>query len=587
MYPAFIRTSGLSTSLIYHYKMDSIREISAASPLARDMTKRPAVFALPLLIGLFAAYLLPGMIGPEPWKPDEPYFFGMVLQLLQGGDWIIPTLGGEPFMEKPPLLMWVAAVTAYLASPLLPLHEGARLATLLFMGLAMAAIAKAARQWWGPGHGRLAMLALLACFGLTQYSHALIADIPLMSGFAISLYGLSLALSRPMAGGALIGTGAGIGLLAKGLFAPGVIGLVAILLPVFFAPWRSRTYAAALLFALLAALPWMVIWPLALYMKSPGLFTEWLWTNNIGRFLGFSVPQLGAAKDPWQWQQTLPWFTFPALPLTGWTLWQRRLSVLQDTGIQACLLMAVMVVAVLVSSASARTVYALPLLIPLAVLSVPSLETFSSQAARRVDWVARALFGGLALFAWGVWIYSAVNGRPPQLALFSRHLPMDFQFAIFGWGLVAAVVLALAWLTLLTRLPSIQRRGLTSWVAGIALAWGTAMTLWLPWFNAAKSYREIFSGVMAAIPANTACVASHGLGESERGMLQYYAGLKTQRIEIHNDSQCGLVLAQSVHAIPPLWWMERGWKTVWEGSRPGEKREHFWLLARPAASKPL
>ena len=62
---------------------------------------------------LFAAvYLLAGVVGHDPWKQDEAYTFGMVLHILQTGDWVVPTLGGEPFMEKPPLFYILAALSA-------------------------------------------------------------------------------------------------------------------------------------------------------------------------------------------------------------------------------------------------------------------------------------------------------------------------------------------------------------------------------------------------------------------------------------------------------------------------------------------
>ena len=76
-------------------------------------------------------------------------------------------------------------------------------------------------------------------------------------------------------------------------------------------------------------------------------------------------------------------------------------------------------------------------------------------------------------------------------------------------------------------------------------------------------------------------LASHGLGESERGMLHYYAGIKTVRIEVNNNASCDLVLVQGVKNAPLSWWAQHGWETRWQGSRPGEKREQFLLLARP------
>jgi hypothetical protein len=70
-----------------------------------------------LLCFLCACWVLPGLFNHEPWKADEPYSFGMVYHILQTGDWVVPTVAGEPFMEKPPLYYVTAAFFARLFSP--------------------------------------------------------------------------------------------------------------------------------------------------------------------------------------------------------------------------------------------------------------------------------------------------------------------------------------------------------------------------------------------------------------------------------------------------------------------------------------
>src|SRR5512140_2768039 len=102
---------------------------------------------------LAAAWILPGLIGHDPWKPDEGYTFGLVYSLLQSGDWVVPMLAHEPFMEKPPLFYLSAAATARLFSPPLALHDAARLATGLYMALTFAFIAGAARELYGRSRG--------------------------------------------------------------------------------------------------------------------------------------------------------------------------------------------------------------------------------------------------------------------------------------------------------------------------------------------------------------------------------------------------------------------------------------------------
>ena len=53
------------------------------------ITQRSLLVAL-----LCAAWILPGLIGHDPWKPDEAYSFGVVYEILRGGSWVVPTLAG-------------------------------------------------------------------------------------------------------------------------------------------------------------------------------------------------------------------------------------------------------------------------------------------------------------------------------------------------------------------------------------------------------------------------------------------------------------------------------------------------------------
>lgn len=109
-------------------------------------------------------------------KPDEAYTFGLVLHVLQSGDWVVPTLAGEPFMEKPPVFFVTAAAFARLFGGVLPLHDAARLATAFYMGLTFVFVAPAARQLYGKGKAAAAVLLLAGSIGLLDRGHQLITD---------------------------------------------------------------------------------------------------------------------------------------------------------------------------------------------------------------------------------------------------------------------------------------------------------------------------------------------------------------------------------------------------------------------------
>jgi 4-amino-4-deoxy-L-arabinose transferase-like glycosyltransferase len=521
---------------------------------------------------ILLALLLPGLVGHDPWKPDEAYTFGLVHHILDTGQWIVPTLAGEPFMEKPPLYYLAAAATARLFAPLLPLHDGARLASLLFDGIALLFAGLAARRLHGPGHGVRAVLLMAGSLGLAMHAHTMITDTALLAGFAVAVYGLCWAPERPLRAGAFLGTGIGVGFMSKGLVEPAMLGIALVLLPMLFGRWRCRAYARSVLWALAFASPWLLAWPIALLAEDPASFMEWFWVNNFGRYLGFA--KLGAADEPWYFTRTLPWFTFPAGALAVFAVVPalRRGDVAHDPRMQMPLAVALGIMAVLGTSASVRELYALPILVPLAILASPMVDRVPRMITVAMTRVMAAVALAVAAFAWSVWAYALLNGRPPEVAFLARVLPMDFAFRFDALAAAAALAIVGIWIA---AWRTAGTTWLPRWTANLALGWGVCMTLLLPWLDDAKSFRDPFMDLASRLPRD-ACVASQGLGEGQRGVLDYLAGLKTRRIET-GATDCPYLLAQTRHdgSLRPLPAGE--WDLVWRGARNGESRESFLL----------
>jgi 4-amino-4-deoxy-L-arabinose transferase-like glycosyltransferase len=539
--------------------------------------------ALAALIVL--ALLLPGLFGHDPWKPDEAYTFGLVHHILDTGEWIVPTLAGEPFMEKPPLYYLVAAALAWLFAPALPLHDGARVASFAFVGAALVFAGLAARRLNGPGHGVSAVLLLAGSLGLAMHAHTMITDTALLAGFAIAVYGLACALDRPLRAGAFLGTGLGIGFMSKGLVEPAMVGLALALLPILFRDWRARAYGSSLLWALAFASPWLLTWPVALYLEDRASFMQWFWVNNFGRYLGFA--HLGATDEAWYFTRTLPWFTFPSGVLAGFAAVRAlraprsgeppRLRTMQVTAS-----VTIGILAVLGSSASVREVYALPVLVPLAILASCVVDAMPRRLAFAATRVTGVIAIVVASFAWSVWTYGIVNGRPPALPFLVGVLPMDFPFRFDLAALAGALLITAVWIAAWR--GSVQA-WLPRWTANLALGWGVCMTLLLPWIDDAKSFRDPFTDLAMRLPRAT-CVASQGLGEGQRAMLDYIAGLKTRRLE-SAAAPCPYLLTQSRADGSRRRLPEGEWSLVWQGARNGESREAFLLYEDRGAGERL
>ena len=309
--------------------------------------------------------------------------------------------------------------------------------------------------------GRVAVLLLLGCLGLALPGHQLITDTALLAGFAAGYYGLALALRRPAAGGFWLGTGVGIGFMAKGLLTPGIFGFVVLLLPLTPA-WYNRRYAATLAIAALAALPWLVLWPYALYAKSPALFDEWFMVNNIERFLG--INNLGPAAQPGQYLRDLTWYALPALPLAGWALWRARLKGLPTPPIALPLCGFVVTLLALSTSAQAREIYGLPMLVPLALLATPAIDTLRRGTANLIYWFSLMSGGFFMIVAWFYWCALEL-ALPAKLHAHLHTLQPGYTPGFKWLPFVLGAVYSIGWIFYLLQLRKNRERPVMAWAA--------------------------------------------------------------------------------------------------------------------------
>lgn len=521
-----------------------------------------------MLAAMLAFYVLAGLFGRDPWKGEDAVHIGTAWHMLHYGDWLSPDLAGRAFHE-PPLYYWSAALTGKIFGWLLPLHEAMRIASGIWVTLALMGLYYASRELYGDDSAAASPMLLAGCAGLIFHAHDAQPMLIALAAYSGGLGALAAIGRKPRLTGIFYGLALAACLLGTGI-AP-TLPLLAIA-PV--AWWLSPDRPKALhtlLIGLGIAAVLILPWPMLLLSLEPARFHGWLATELAPLNTPFSFSGLG------RFIGMMPWFAFPAMPLAAWTLWLRRR---QLTAPQVLLPLAFLGITLLLLAWAyrPREIPSLLLLPTLALLATPGALALRRGAASAFDWFAMTTFSLFALVVWIGWS-AGVLGWPAKLAERTQILRPGFV----GELNIVAVALALAasawWLWLIVTAPRSPYRSLTHWTFGFTMLWLLATSLVLPWFDYGKTYRPVAQAIAQALPADHGCLAERGLSDTQLASLSYFVEIEP----VAEDSKAGqacnwlLVVGDTRRELAPP---SSRWNKVWEGNRPGDRREKFRLYRR-------
>ena len=376
-----------------------------------------------LLAVLAAALFGANLGGYDLWAPDEPRFAEAAREMRASGDYLVPRVNGETYLEKPPLLFWAIALASEPFGEVTPLTARipsviAGVVTVVFTFLialrlfspriafwAGVVLMTCMRVWWNARCGQIDMLltacTTVACYALCRW------DGDRRKAWLLLLYGALTA-----------------GMLAKG---PPV--LVCPFLFLFFFYRRDKAARKATLWpwGLAAAVALTALWyvPARLAAAETGAgaagagMADNLFRNTIGRmFLGVSK-----AQWPWYYLTTVPVDLLPWSLFLPWTLpwaWKRCRTV---TGVRFLWYWIVPAFIFFSICVGKRQIYLLPLFPAFAILLAASLEDFvgSLHSAWRsrtgLAWGVALVLAGLAPAALPWTEYSEAWGLPVLAAM--------------------------------------------------------------------------------------------------------------------------------------------------------------------------
>lgn len=433
-----------------------------------------------VLYGLSAA----GLVGP-----DEPRYASIGRQMARSGDWITPTLWGEAWFEKPPLLYWLTAL-GYLAG------LGAELAPRLPVALVSLAFLffyyRALRWQFGSRAAGIATVLLGTSPGWLAFSQAAVPDLPMTAAFSAAM----LLGMRWHATGSKRLPAVAAGLLGVAVLGKGLVPLVLSLPLAYLArkQWRDWVSPCPVLTFVAVTAPWYLACTI---LHGRTFLDEFFGRHHWERFFGtetlhpqpfwFYLPVLAAAVFPWT-------------PLLG-VLFQRNLH--RDAGRRFLLLWLSFGFVFFSVSSGKLPGYLLPLLPALA-----ALLGLAAAEARNLRWLLAASGALLAV------IPAAAELLPQALAAgLSRSRAPEWNW---WWTALCIVPAGGIWL--------LESRGRREAAIGVLTAAAAAGILYLkvsalPEVDRLASARPVWS--QAEPQRGNLCV-----GEVPRALkygLNYYA----------------------------------------------------------------
>lgn len=562
-----------------------------------------ATIALPRwsILALCLLYILPGLIGRDPWKGDDASSFGIMWTMAHGGlnDWLWPHIVGLPMPEEGPLAFWLGALCIKLFGQLMGDPMAARLSTGLTFLLGSVSVwystyllgrrseAQPLKLAFGgqpepKDFGRTladgALLIYLGCLGLLLRSHETSAETLQISLIAFALYLCIKLFDAPALRTALwLGLVLGLLVLTRGWVLPCALLFSLLILSLYLRQFRCFSLIAlALPVAAMVAGSWIfAIQVLHPFDSSP--YSAWMQWN----YRQIDFPSIASLTYFFRYGI---WFAWPAWPFAAWAIYAWRK---QERALHIALPVTFVLCFTLLAFLNnySEEGILLPILAPLAILAAFGLPTMKRSAINAVDWFAVMVLTGVAATAWFFWI-AEISGWPLKtskmvLSWAPGYLP-EFKILTF----TIALLVSFAWFRLvywrISRQPSVLWRAVVLSSGGVILCWLLLMTLFLPLINQRISYAGVAHEIAEQASLPYRCIDSN-IGPSQRASFAYFG-------QVHfagfSEQNCDLLLLQSRRLsknfgqAPADKNYPGTWTLLWEGHRASDRDELFSLYRK-------
>ncbi|MGZ8489200.1 MAG: ArnT family glycosyltransferase [Candidatus Binatia bacterium] len=393
---------------------------------------------LPFILVILSSLLFFFALGSRDfWAPVEPRYAEIVRVMFAKGEWIVPTVNGGIYTDKPILFFWLALIASKLCGgvsewtvrfPAALGGVGFILSTYFF-----------GRDFFTPRIGLIAAAILATTTRVIWEARWAHVDMVFCCWFLLSVYFAARTfLGKDRGYGILYAYGfMGFAVLTKGLIGVVLPGLVFGLFLLVRRDWRMIAAAKLHLgipIFLLVTMPWLYL----VQQATDGRWlSEFIYIHHLQRYTAGA----GHRQPVYYYLTTLPtdflpWtiFAIPAL-IARWPYRQA----LRDAESQLCLCWFLAILLFFAISDTKRDLYLLPLLPTVALLVACYLDSLGAEPDAQCAYRRWLTAGFFALLALGAFLVPAVAWwlRPDALL---PLLPASLVLTI-GGALVAAYLL--------------------------------------------------------------------------------------------------------------------------------------------------
>lgn len=211
---------------------------------------------------------------------DEPRYAQVAREMLERHDWVTPTLGHQPWLEKPVLLYWEEMV----AFRIFGVSDwAARVPSAVSALLLIAAIYLFLRRF-RPGSQMDGALMTASCAAVIGFARAVATDMPLAANFCIALLAWHAWWESRERRWLLAAYGfLGLATLAKGPVAGAFFVMILLAFAAARRSWRlvvETLWWPGVAVYLMVTLPWFV----AVQVRNPEFFRVFILEHNLARF---------------------------------------------------------------------------------------------------------------------------------------------------------------------------------------------------------------------------------------------------------------------------------------------------------------